>query len=284
MNSITWEDGRYGRRAVITSSWSDEMASYLMDEHVSELELNDAKGWHGNDLGFLTTLRQLQALKIIDLKLQSIEPIHVLQSLRSLEVITYCASEIRFSMFPWLEDCGLEWRPRAASLFSCTTLKSLFLNGYDGKDTNPFGQLRKLESLALLNAPIEDLRGLAVLENLRSLRLANLGCLKSLAGVEKLIGLEELEIHTCRGIRSIEEIGYLCRLRQLHLNNDGKIMSLKPLARLTDLEAISFYETTNIVDGDLSPLLCQSNLSRVSFQNRRHYSHRREEFNPAYRG
>lgn len=283
-DTIALEDGKYGRRAVVVAPWSDEMTSFLLDKHVAEIELNDGKGWRGNDLKFLAELPHLRALRILDFKIQSVEPIHFLHDLRALEVLTYCRTEIRFSAFPRLEDCGLEWRPKATSLFDCMTLKALFVNNYDGKNTNPFVQLTNLESLALLNAPIEDLHGLAALEKLRSLRLANLKRLTSLAGIERLAGLEELEIHTCRRIRSIDEIGSLRRLRKLHLNNDGDIESLKPLAKLTGLESVLFYESTNIVDGDLSPLLGQRNLSRVSFQNRSHYSHRREEFGSAYRG
>src|SRR5262249_11900376 len=125
--------------------------------------------------------------------------------------------------------------------------------------------------------------GLRPLARLRSLRLANLKRLQSLAGLEALTNLEELEIHTCRAFTSIEEVGALSRLRKLLLNNDGKIASLKPIDKLSDLQWVLFYESTNIVDGDLSPLLRLKKLSRLSFQNRRHYSHRREEF-AAYGG
>jgi Leucine-rich repeat (LRR) protein len=116
------------------------------------------------------------------------------------------------------------------------------------------------------------------------LRLANLRRLTSLAGIEALTNLEELDIHTCRKIRSIEPVGYLSRLRKFYLNNDGDIESLKPLAKLNELEWVLLYESTNILDGDLSPLLGQKNLSRIAFQNRRHYSMRREEFRVAYTG
>jgi hypothetical protein len=75
------------------------------------------------------------------------------------------------------------------------------------------------------------------LNKLRYLRLANLKRLTSLAGIETLASLEELEIHTCRRINSIEEIGSLQRLRKLYLNNNGDIKSLKPLEKLTGLEA-----------------------------------------------
>jgi Leucine-rich repeat (LRR) protein len=282
IEGIQLEDGEYGRRAVVTSVWSKEMIGYVLDNGVVELELNDGKGWRGTDLLFLAELPQLRSFKIIDLKISSVDPIHFLHELRALEVITYSQTAIRFSAFPRLEECALEWHPKASSLFDCTTLKKLFVNRYQGKDAALFARLVNLESLAILNAPVENLHGLGALKGLRFLRLANLKKLTSLAGIEKLVNLEELEIHTCRAIGSIEEVGSLSRLRKLYLNNDGDIESLKPLEKLNCLESVLFYESTNILDGDLSPLLHQKNLSRVSFQNRPHYSHRREEFGVAY--
>jgi hypothetical protein len=141
-------------------------------------------------------------------------------------------------------------RPKADSLFNCTSLKELFINRYDGKNIIPFTRLFNLVSLAILNAPIETLSGLSVLKKLRSLRLARLNCLTSLDGVEGLVNLEELEIQRCRRIGSVQQVGSLSKLRQLHLNDDGDIESLKPLTALNRLESILFYESTNILDGD----------------------------------
>lgn len=279
--NIQFEDGRYGKRAVIAPDWSADMLRLMGDNDVVEFELNDGKGWRGKDLSFLEQLPHLRSLKILDLAMPSVAPIHCLHELCELEVITYCRTEIRFSEFPRLEHCALEWRPKASSLFDCTTLKTLFVDRYKGKNVDSFGRLVNLESLAILNGPVEDLHGLSTLKRLRSLRLAGLRRLKSLAGIEKLAGLEELDVHTCRAIRSIEEVGSLSRLGKFYLNNCGEIESLKPLGGLSKLESVIFYESTNILDGDLSPLLRQKRLSRVAFQNRRHYSHRREEFGVA---
>ncbi len=282
VKGVQLENGKYGLRAVATSAWSDEITDLLLRRGVEELELNNAKGWRGDNVSFLAKLPRLEALTIIDLNIRSVAPIHFLSELRALEVITYCRTELRFSTFPRLEECALGWRPKASSLFGCATLKKLFVDGYDGKSADPFGKLFGLESLAILNSPLVDVRGLASLGNLRSLRLANLRRLSSLAGIERLRRLEELEIHTCRSIGSIDEIGALSQLRALNLSNDGGISSLKPLEKLMKLESILFYESTNILDGDLSPLLDGKHLARVSFQNRRHYSHRREDFGAAY--
>jgi Leucine-rich repeat (LRR) protein len=156
------------------------------------------------------------------------------------------------------------------------------VNRYKGREVSDFGRLVSLESLAILTAPIANLQGLSPLTRLRSLRLGNLRRLTSLGGIEHLANLEELEVHTCRKIRSIDEVGALSKLQRLYLNNDGDIESLKPLMNLTELGSVSFYESTNILDGDLSPLLLQKSLTNVAFQNRRHYSHRSDEIRASY--
>jgi Leucine-rich repeat (LRR) protein len=282
IDDVQLVNGEYGLRAVVQSAWSNDMTRRLIDSGIVELELNDGKGWGGNDLAFLAAFPHLKVFKIIDLRISSVEPIHFLHELRTLEVITYCETAIRFPAFPQLEKCSLEWRSKASSLFNCTNLKKLFLNNYDGTDLGTLSRLTRLESLTILNAPVQTLEGLRGMKLLRSLRLANLKRLRSLAGIEGLVNLKKLDIQTCRAIGSIQELGNLYRLRKLYLNDDGKIESLKPLDKLSELEEVLFYESTNIVDGDLSPLMRLKNLSKISFQNRRHYSNRREDLGVAF--
>ncbi len=180
MNSgITLENGRYGRRAILNSAWLDYFVQYLADNAVVEFELNYAKGWHGQSLSFLAELPSLKAFEIFDFNIPDIKEIHRLHNLRRLGVTTYCSTEIDFSAFPELESCVLEWRPKAVSLFKCTTLKDVFVDRYKGKDVARFAQLVNLESLSILNAPVASLRGLSALTRLRSLRLASLRRLPS---------------------------------------------------------------------------------------------------------
>lgn len=250
----------------------------MLAENIVELELNYAKGWRGRDVAFLAMLPRLESIFILDHALASVDPIHALHALRALDVVTARKIAIDFSAFPRLEHCGLEWHPGCQSVFSCMTLQELFVNMYDGEDAAPFGRLRELASLSILSAPFRTLHGLHDLGKLRSLRLGNLRRLTSLAGLEGLVNLEELNIDTCRGIQSIDAIGELTRLRTLFVNNVGPLASLAPLDRLRNLEWVTFDESTNILDGDLSPLSRQRHLTRVAFRNRRHYSHRREDF------
>lgn len=103
-------------------------------------------------------------------------------------------------------------------------------------------------------------------------RLYNLKKLRSLSGIENLVGLEELEVNGCTSVVSIKEIGNLVNLKKLQLCDDGNIDSLTPLEGLNKLQTVLFYGSTNIIDGDLSPLVRLDNLMKVEFQDRKHYS------------
>ena len=131
----------------------------------------------------MTQLPNLRSLKILDLRIASVEPVHRLHGLLQLELITYDKGAIDFAAFPKLERCSYEWRRGSGSLFDCRTLVRLFVNNYDATDLRAFSRLIRLESLAILNAPVQTLDGIGGLTALRSLRLANLKRLTSLAGI-----------------------------------------------------------------------------------------------------
>jgi hypothetical protein len=279
MPGIDLIQGVYGPRATVTAStWTPKMTGSMKSQGVLELELNDGKGWHGKNLSFLHELPELLSLTIIDLTIADISPIHCLHRLLSLDVVTYCRTAIHFGEFPGLEKCGLEWRRGSESVFECLTLRDLFVNRYDGTDAVAFGRLTNLEGLAILNAPVVTLEGLQPLRMLRRLRLANLKKLAGLGGIGALESLEELDVNTCSGVNTLDELNSLFRLKRLYLNNVGAIESLEPIDGLPRLERMSFYESTNIIDGDLSPLVRQTHLAKVAFKNRRHYSHSLQQF------
>lgn len=97
-----------------------------------------------------------------------------------------------------------------------------------------------------------------------------------------MLVLEELEIQRCKGITAISEVFKLGKLKRLLLIDLGGIASIGGIENLTELEEFLFYESTNIVDGDLSPITRLKKLSKISYQNRKHYSHRREQFGKLY--
>jgi len=270
-------DTSEGRYLVISSDRIAESLEFMNQEGIDKLEINRVLGYQADNISFLQDFQQIKGLVIIHLLLEDISPIHYLNQLEDLSVSTYCKSEINFSSFPSLTDCTLEWRPKASSLFNCKNLKSLCINRYSGKDTSAFANLDNLENLSILNSSIQNLNGLSGLHKLLFLGVYNIRKLYSLDGIQSLTALHELAFTGCRKITSLEEVRTLCNLKHLNFSTNFNIDTIKPIEDLKYLQQISFYESTNVVDGDLSPLLKLRNLQRVAFMNRRHYSHKREE-------
>jgi internalin A len=275
--AFTLETGQYGTRAVVHTYWKDEFIPDLVSSGAVELELNHAKGWGGSDLEFLRRLPHLRSLAVIDFRIPSVEPVHALHELRSLKILTYCKTPIRFEAFEQLEDCSIHWRSRCESLFGLRALRSLFVHGYPKKFFEPFASLRSLESLSLAGGPFRVLDGIGNLSKLTHLRLAALTKLESLEGLEKLSHLEDLRIDGCRKFRSVSPLAGLRALRVLTIGDGGEIESVLPLESLLNLEQFVFDGTTNVLDGDLGVLLRLPKLRRTAFMNRRHYSLKREE-------
>lgn len=277
----TIEPGVFGPRMVMTGAWSLAALDAMASGGIRELELNYAKGWKCRSLSFLTDLSQLlEALVIIDRSIDNVDNVNDLENIRYLKIHTYCSTEIRFAQFPHLEECVLEWRPKALSLFQHRGVKRLFVNKWShGRDLADFSGMLQLEALRLYSPTrLESLAGIECLTELARFELALAKRLTSLSGIEALKNLLCLHIGTCTKIRDISPVATLNRLRELFLNNCGEIESVRPLRSLQDLEKIIFYESTNVLDGDLTPLKGLPKLKEVAFQNRRHYSHTAEDF------
>ncbi len=281
-NYIEFEKGLFGTKATIKGLWQDAYFKMLTENGVQELELNDGKGWRGENVDFLKLIPNLKALVIIDFSITSIEAIHFLNGLHKLVISTYSKTAINFNSFPNLLECGFEWIKGSDSLFEVRSLKKLFINSYDKKSSDACSKLFNLEELSILNSPVENIHGLSSLERLKVLRLANLKNLTSLNGIQKLHKLEELEIQRCKGISTISEVLQLNKLKRLLLIDLGDIASIKGIENLTELKDFLFYESTNIIDGDLFPITKLKNLIKISYRNRKHYTHKREDFGKKY--
>ncbi|CDL86090.1 leucine-rich repeat domain-containing protein [Xenorhabdus cabanillasii] len=278
-SDVTYEDGNYGTLAVVRSEWNKRIEEDILRKGCTEIEFNSAKGWRGDELPPLDALSDLLGIEILGFNIKSIDSVHVLKQLRSLGISTYCNTPIQFENFPDLEICSLEWRKKSDSLFKCKNLKDIFINKYPYDDLKPLQLLTKLERLALLNSKLKSLDGIENIKNIRRLRIANLRGLTSLDGIENLSKLENLDIDTCRKITHINQLENLENLKEVFINNCNEIESLKPLRYLKKLEKVAFVESTNIVDGDLSPLMDRKPpLTTVAFMERKHYSHNREDF------
>lgn len=84
--------------------------------------------------------------------------------------------------------------------------------------------------------------------------------------------LEFLQINTSKKLQSVDEISRLKNLKTLRLNNCGTLKNLDFLKELPDLIDFRFVDT-NVLDGDLSPIIEHPALRSVGFLNKRHYNY-----------
>jgi Leucine-rich repeat (LRR) protein len=276
--NISIKKGIVGKKIVCTGSWDDSIITYMQEENITELELNAAKGWTGKNISFLPELSSfLTAFTIIGSQIDDVKEVNSLDNLTYLNIQTYHDTEIDFTQFPKLEVCSIFWNQKLESIGKCTTLRDLFVYKFKGSDFSLFSKLKKLERLRIKGAQIDSLMGVDSLKNLKKLEMYLLTKLTSLSGIESSNNLEMLVIDTCKKIENIKEVSELKKLKVLAINNCGEIESLAPLVELKKLQQVLFWESTNIKDGDLSILKRLPSLEKVAYQNRRHYSHKREE-------
>lgn len=144
-----------------------------------------------------------------------------------------------------------------------------------------------------------ELGGLENLPNLPWLKYLELNWsnARSLSGIGHLASLKRLELHCCvklesdSGVDGVKEhlefihinqskkficnraLESLHELRVLRLNSCGPISSLDFVLGYPKLEDFRFVDT-DVVDGNLLPLMKHSSLKSVGMSNKRHYSHK----------
>ncbi|WP_143054000.1 hypothetical protein [Parapedobacter koreensis] len=79
--------------------------------------------------------------------------------------------------------------------------------------------------------------------------------------------------------RDLEDLGGLSNLEILKvvsspIKTTGDIDSIKPIRSLKKLKDFRFWESTNVLDGDMTPCI---GVKTVAFKNRPHYTHTKEE-------
>ncbi|WP_409292919.1 hypothetical protein [Peribacillus sp. SCS-37] len=134
-------------------------------------------------------------------------------------------------------------------------------------------------------------------DSLRYLEL-NWSTIQNFAGVEKLSNLKRLDLHYCTklqddsGISKIKntleileinnsrklvpnDLLELNNLRVLRLNACGNLENLSFLCHFPKLISFAFVDT-NVLDGDLTPLIDHPTIREAGFMNKRHYNYKYE--------
>jgi len=131
----------------------------------------------------------------------------------------------------------------------------------------------KLLYLELNSANIFDFKGIERYENLKRLELHYCTKLKSDLGLKALRQtLQILHIDQSKQFIPTDELTQLKELKSLRLNSCSPIDNLHFLYSFPKLIDFRFVNT-NVVTGDLTPILSHPTIRSVGFSNKRHYNY-----------
>jgi hypothetical protein len=266
------------RYLMVQGSWDPRLREVMDDHHLTELHFQDFSRQGPVRIDFLRELPLLERLSLWAFGVRDVSPLYDPPKLREL-ALSECRCTIDFPRMPSLRELRLGWSARKfASLLDCTRLQSLGLDSYTGSDFLAFAKLESLENVGFGFARLERLAGLGAFGRLRRLSLGPVNRLESLEGMEDCRALTELEIEAAKNLRSIDPVRRSPSLRILSLIRCPNIATIEPITAHPSLERVGIGQTSNVRDGDLSPLETLPRLGVAAFMDRKHYNRKNAEF------
>lgn len=267
----------FGKGLVLQAAWQLEEEGIGDVTDVAHLELNYAAGWKGDELSFLKSFSGLVSLDLRSYSWVDTTGLQACTGLRHLRLHLFNGEPLDLSPFKELEDLRILWQSSYRGLECCVGLKVLYMTGHEGTDLSVCSTLGELRHLTVASSKIKSTTGIAACHKLVFLGLGNDKQLTEVSDVEEL-DLRWVELQQCPRLGSVRSLESQGRVSNLDLSEMKAIESLSPVFHMQELEVLTFTGSTNILDGNLSPLKNLKRLKTVSFQDRKHYNCKRIEF------
>lgn len=258
---------------VLEGGWRDEYAAVIEAHDLAVLSIMV----RGEDLSFLERLPSLRGLVLNAGEVRDLSPVQGLGALETLTLNTPSKPrlELDFTAFAGLTTLRMYWNPGLASVFASPSLRSLFVFGPPDADLARFGALPALRRLEVSQGrKLVSTAGVGAVDFLGLYQQAALEDLSALPA-----GLRVLAIEGSKKLGALPALPP--GLTRLKVANCGDIASLQPLAGLLELEEFFAWESTRVLDGDLSVLLALPRLKQIGMRDRREYTPRVSEIEDA---
>jgi Leucine-rich repeat (LRR) protein len=268
---LTYRSSIDGENLILNSAASFKK---LKEDKITSVEINDSLGFQMGNLSFLSDCTQVERISIVCLKKIDLTSIHHLTNLRVLNTTQDYGQVIDIGKFPQLRKCQLFWNSKLSNLQNAHLLEELILHNYKGDTFQGVVNSPFLKKLSLIKSTLLSLKGVEKFKELSTLELTYLNKLVSVEALAGLPNLKRLDIENCPNVKTLDALSGVSNLEFLGMHDCKKIESLKPLMILKRLSTIYISGNTDVVDGDMSPLIGRKD---ASIGTRRHYSHKSEE-------
>ena len=253
--------------------WDRETEAVWGRGGIDGLVLNYANGFEGG-VEFLEGLK-VKRLSLTARHIEDLRPLYnSADTLQALFLSTSSTAKLDLGQLPALRSLDVEhWKQIQMSSDASACVQDLYLGHYSERDLQPLAEWPALQRLRLKDRPaLVSLSGVEALGDLRLLQVVGASRLEDFTPLDSLNrGLEELWLESCKKISSIDFVRRLESLTELTVADCGPIDSLRALRGLEHLLGVYMWESTQILDGDLSPLLELPSLRALRMRSRRHY-------------
>lgn len=271
-----WRGERDRKRMTIKGLWDDSLLKVIAAEKITALQFNLSLGWRGNDFTFLRSLvgAGIEQLQILNGTSAGLETIGELVELRYLSLQVHTGSTIEFSRLDRLEYVATNWWPGVNNIFDKEGLTSLSLFDLRLRKIDRLASLPTLKRIDIRNASIQDIDFLRTGSRVEVLWLRDCRGIGVFEPLFEMRSLLRLILEGCRKLHDLGFVRHLPELEHFDFSACGPIPTLKPVCAVKTLKALSFYGSTDILDGDLSCLMTLPKLAMLGFKPRKHYTHR----------
>ncbi len=255
----------------ITPSNIENAVVYIKNSGVKAIFFETANKNEFKNYSFLNRINSIEEISIIGDSV-TFESFPIQKNIKKIYVSGH-KGKIDLTCFPNLLEATIDWNNKL--YFGSIDLNKLILWKYNPKSKTlaEISNIRNLSELELNQSNINSLDGVEKLKNLKSIEMHYCSKLEDISNICELKKLTKVLIDNARKINNHSAFSMVNSLEILILNSCGIILNIAFIENMNKLKEFRFVDTI-IKDGDLTPCL---RLKKVSFNNKKHYSHKLEE-------
>jgi hypothetical protein len=184
------------------SPWNSKLAQLLMSERISGLRLSYSAGFRGESIAFVADFPFLRTIEVFSFEVRDLSPISHLLHLEVLGLETKTANGLHVSSTT-LRVAKFRWCKGLEPLLATSTLEYLNVVNYPYVDLTPLCGLTRLRRLAMTSRKLENLNGVRQLRSLDNLDLHACPNLVSIDDARAHSSISRLEVESCRHISKV---------------------------------------------------------------------------------
>ncbi|WBW97206.1 hypothetical protein [Oceanirhabdus sp. W0125-5] len=274
-NGFKFLSGLNSQYIVIESNRLEQYLNYIKNNEISSIYISSLYFLEDN-IDFLLDLIFVKKINISATSIKNYDGLKHLKNLKEL-ILSNLNTKVDLSNNIFLETLSIDLDKKIVGLEKLSSLKKFKIWKYKPKSRNltELSNLSSIEELTVTQSTITSLKGCGKFKNLKKLELNYINKLEFIDQLELNADiLKSLRIDNCKKIKNHNYVSCLKELELLSFCDCDKISTIEFIRNLPKLKQFMFVNT-NVIDGDLSPCL---GLEYVGFSNKRHYSHKCEDF------